>query len=296
MIEFVNAKINIGLNVTGKREDGYHNLETVFFPIGIESGTPHQPDPFDDVMEVSYDRGKVSGCRFQFVGRRIDCPPRKNLVVRAASLILKRYNESFNDMADYGMFVITLNKHLPDGAGLGGGSADAAFTLKMLNDATGKRFGNDELKAMASEIGADCAFFIENRPCFAEGIGNILTPIELDLHGLTLLLVKPDIYVSTAEAFSGIKPQKPDYDLRFLPFLPLEEWRDKVVNDFEQTVFKVHPELGEIKNRLYESGANNASMSGSGSAIYGIYKNKDEAERERERLKSTYQGLWLFGL
>ena len=121
MIEFVNAKINIGLNVTGERADGYHDLETVFFPVGIESGLPHQPEPFDDILEINYDKGPVSGCRFQFVGRRIDCPPQKNLVVKAASMFLRHYSDRFHDMPTYGMFEITLDKHLPDGAGLWGG-------------------------------------------------------------------------------------------------------------------------------------------------------------------------------
>ena len=149
---------------------------------------------------------------------------------------------------------------------------------------------------MALKIGADCPFFLENKPCFATGIGEILTPIELNLKDYTILIVKPDIYVSTAEAFAGITPRKPDFDLRFLPFLPIEEWKDKVVNDFETTVFAKHPELLEIKNHLYASGAIYASMSGSGSSIYGIYADSAVANAEREHLKSTYQGIWLFGM
>lgn len=296
MIKFVNAKINIGLNVVEKRPDGYHNLETVFYPVGLECGLPHQPDPFDDILEVAYDGGEVSGCRFQFVGRRIDCPPKKNLVVRAASEFLGKYNTRCDDLMRYGMFEITLDKHLPDGAGLGGGSADASFTLEMLNDVTGNKFTKEELGEMALKLGADCPFFLENRPCFAEGIGEKLKPIDLNLSGYTILIVKPDIHVSTADAFSGITPGKPDFDLRFLPYLPIDEWKNKVVNDFEKTVFARHPELKAIKENLYESGAVYASMSGSGSAIYGIFKETDAAKLERERLQSTYQGIWLFGL
>ena len=296
MIRFVNAKINIGLNVVAKREDGYNDLETVFYPVGLECGLPHQPEPFDDILEVTYDKGDVSGCRFQFVGRRIDCPPKKNLVVRAASRFLGRYNSLRNDLASYGMFEITLDKHLPDGAGLGGGSADAAFTLELLNDVTGKPFSKEELSEMAVALGADCPFFLENRPCFATGIGEQLTPIELNLKGYTILIVKPDIHVSTAEAFGGITPRKPEFDLRFLPYLPVEDWKGKVVNDFETTVFAKHPELGKIKEGLYTSGAVYASMSGSGSAIYGIYSDSEVAKEERARLESTYQGIWLFGM
>lgn len=296
MIKFVNAKINIGLNVVNKREDGYHDLETVFYPVGLECGLPHQPHPFDDIMEVTYNGGDMSGCRFQFLGRRIDCPPKKNLVVRAASEFLGKYNSRFDDLGKFGMFEITLDKHLPDGAGLGGGSADAAFTLEMLNEITGLKFSKDELKNMALKLGADCPFFLENTPCFATGVGEALTPIELNLKGYSILIVKPDIYVSTAEAFSGISPRKPDFDLRFLPYLPIEEWRGKIVNDFESTVFSRYPELSVIKHNLYESGAIYASMSGSGSSIYGIYADSETASVERERLQSTYQGVWLFGM
>lgn len=296
MIKFVNAKINIGLNVVGERPDGYHDLETVFFPVGIESGMPHQPEPFDDILEVTCDGGRVSGCRFQFVGRRLDCPPDKNLVVKAATLFLRRYNERYDNLGSYGMFEITLDKHLPDGAGMGGGSADATFTLMMLNEVTGNNFSEEDLSKMAMRIGADCPFFLRNSPCFATGIGNELTPVELNLKGYSLLIVKPDINVSTREAFSGIRCRKPDFDLRFLPYLPVEEWKGKVVNDFEETVFPIYPQLAELKQSIYNTGAVYASMTGSGSAIYGIYADHALALKERELLESTYQGIWLFGL
>ena len=146
------------------------------------------------------------------------------------------------------------------------------------------------------KLGADCPFFLENRPCFAEGIGEKLTPIELDLKGKTLLILKPDVYVSTAEAFAGIECRQPEFDLRFISYLPLEEWKSRVVNDFEKTVFARHPELAKIKEDIYSSGALYASMSGSGSSIYGIYEEKDAAIAERNRIESTYQGVWLFGL
>ena len=296
MYAFANAKINIGLRIVSKRSDGYHELETVFYPVGLECGLPHQPDPFDDVLEVTCDRGEVSGCRFQFVGNRIDCPPKKNLVVRAASQFVGKYNSLYNDLLQFGMFEITLDKHLPDGAGLGGGSADAAFTLQLLNEITGSHFTKEELMEIALKLGADCPFFLENRPCFAAGIGELLTPIELNLKGYTILIVKPSISVSTKDAFDGITPHRPDFDLRVLPYLPVEEWKDKVKNDFEATVFEKFPELAAIKNNLYESGAVYASMSGSGSAIYGIYKEAAVGMKERERLESTYPTVWLFGL
>lgn len=296
MIKFVNAKINIGLNIVGKREDGYHELETVFYPVGLECGLPHQPEPFDDVLEITYDGGEVNGCRFQFMGRRIDCPPKKNLVVKAATLFLGRYNSKRDNLKDFGMFEITLDKHLPDGAGLGGGSADASFTLQLLNEITGFHFSKEELAEMALRLGADCPFFLDNTPCFASGIGQNLSPIPLDMKGYHILIVKPDINISTAEAFASITPRKPDFDLRFLSYLPIEEWKLRVVNDFETTIFEKYPELRELKQHLYDGGAVYASMSGSGSAIYGIFNSAEIANKEREVLKSTYQGLWLFGM
>ena len=296
MIKFVNAKINIGLYVTSRRPDGYHNLETVFFPIGIESGMPHQPEPFDDILEITSERGKISGCRFQFMGRPIDCPPRKNLVVKAATSFLKHYNDAFDDLDSFGMFQITLDKHLPHGAGMGGGSADAAFVISTMNEFMGNRFPQERLHEMAIKLGADCPFFLINKPCFAEGIGEILTPLELNLSGYTILIVKPDITVSTAESFSGIMPEKAPFDLRYLPYLPIEEWKERISNDFEKTIFALHPELNQIKQTLYDSGAVYASMTGSGSAIYGIFADKSLAEKERDDLKSTYEGVWLFGL
>lgn len=296
MIEFVNAKINLGLNVVRRREDGYHELETIFLPVGLENGMPQQPEPFDDILEITFDRGSVSGCRFQFIGNKIDCDPRKNLVVKAASMIIKNYMEKVEDMSEFGMFEITLDKHIPDGAGLGGGSADAAFTLKMLNQIFGKKFNQEELKRMALKLGADCPFFIENRPCFAEGIGEKLTPIELDLSGKNLLIIKPDIHISTADAFAGIEPRRPDFDLRYISYLPISEWKGRVVNDFEKTVFEKHPELKQIKESLYDAGAVYASMSGSGSSVYGIFEDREVANSERNRVESTYQGVWLFGL
>lgn len=296
MVKFVNAKINIGLYVVGKRPDGYHDLETVFFPVGIESGMPHQPEPFDDVMEVNVDLGKVSGCRFQFMGHKIDCEPRKNLVVKAATLFLGKYNDLYGDLGDFGMFEITLDKHLPDGAGMGGGSADATFTLMMLNEITGNKFNDEQMEWMARKLGADCPFFLVNKAAYATGTGDILTPIELNLKGYSLLIVKPDIHVSTAEAFAGINPKKPDFDLQFLQYLPVNNWRDKIFNDFEVTLFPKYPLLAVIKQGFYDSGAVYASMTGSGSAIYALYDNNDLAIKERDRLKSTYRGVWLFGL
>lgn len=294
MIKFVNAKINLGLNIVGKREDGYHNLETVFFPVGIESGMPQQPEAFDDILEVTLVEGKPTGCKFQLMGRKIDCNPENNLVVKAATLFIRSYFDKFGVAEDMGMITVTLDKHLPDGAGLGGGSADASFTLLALNELLGDPFSAEELARLALRLGADCPFFIYNTPCFAEGIGEVLNPVEIDLKGKWLLIVKPSVYVSTKDAFSGIKPRRPEFDLRFLQYLPLEEWRGKVRNDFEDSIFPLHPELAEIKESLYESGAVYASMSGSGSSLYGIFGSEEKAKSCLELFRSTYDSVWLF--
>lgn len=296
MIKFVNAKINLGLNIIRKREDGYHDLETVFFPVGEESGMPQQLDPFDDILEVNIEKSKPSGCRFQFMGRKMDCPPEKNLVVKATTLFLRSYFDETGPDENIGLFNIILDKHLPDGAGLGGGSADASFTLLALNEILDYPFSKEKLAAMAGRLGADCPFFIYNTPCFAEGIGEILNPVEIDLKGRWLLLVKPPVYISTKEAFAGITPRKPDFDLRFLTYLPLEEWKDKVRNDFEESIFPAHKELEMLKEDIYRRGAVYASMSGSGSSFYGIFTEEESAREALNHFSSTYDGVWLFRL
>ena len=296
MIKFVNAKINIGLNVVARREDGYHDIETVFFPVGIESGMPQQPEPFDDILEVNMERNRPSGCRFQLMGRRLDCDPQKNLVVKATTMFLHAYFDKKGMDDTIGLFNVILDKHLPDGAGLGGGSADASFTLMSLNEMLDEPFSQRELAVMARKLGADCPFFLLNTPAFAEGIGEELSPVDIDLKGNWLLLVKPPVSVSTKEAFAGIMPRKPDFDLRFLHYLPLDQWKGKVVNDFEATIFPLHPELAEVKESFYLRGAVYASMSGSGSALYGIFSEEDKAREAYDAFRSTYEEVWLFKL
>ena len=296
MIKFVNAKINLGLNIVGKREDGYHNLETVFYPVGIESGMPQQPEPFDDILEVNLDRSKPTGCKFQIMGRRVDCAPENNLVVKATTLFVTSYFDKMGIDDTLGLFNITLDKHLPDGAGLGGGSADATFTLITLNEILEKPFTKSELAGMALKLGADCPFFLYNTPCFAGGIGEVLNPVEINLKGVWLLIVKPPVYVSTKEAFAGITPKTPEFDLRFLPYLPLEDWTGKVVNDFEASIFPQHPELADLKEEFYRLGALYASMTGSGSAMYGMWRDEEAAKAACDEFSSTYDGVWLFKL
>lgn len=273
MIWFVNAKINIGLRVTGKRPDGYHNLETLFYPVGIYAGSAENPERFGDILEITPEA--EPGFRFETRGRVVDCPVDKNLVYKAAKLY-------FDEMSSPGFGArIVLEKHLPDGAGLGGGSADAAFTLKGLS-ALDALADDATLARQALRLGADCPFFIYNRPMYAEGIGELLEPAPgVDLSGCWLTIVKPKLYISTREAFAGIHCRPSETDLRALAGMPLEDYRSVAVNDFEASVFPAHPELPAIKRRLYEAGAKYASMSGSGSSIYGIFTDRELAATAR---------------
>lgn len=248
MISFPNAKINLGLNVVGVRSDGYHNLETVFYPI-----------PLCDALEIV----PAKRLSLNILGLPVEGDWEKNLVVRAFRLL----------QADFGIpeVAIVLQKNIPMGAGLGGGSSDAAFMLKMLNEQFALHLTNEQLEQYASQLGADCAFFVQNKPVFAEGIGNEFSPISLSLNGLQIMLIKPDVHISTAEAYRGVKCVAPDVRLREALQRPMEAWKDCVRNDFEESVFLLHPELGEIKQWLYDSGAVYAAMSGSGSTIYGLF-------------------------
>lgn len=296
MVRIVNAKINIGLQIVRRRDDGYHELRTIFYPVGLYAGTPENPESFGDILEVTPRDGEGFG--LTLTGRPVDCPVEKNLVYRAARLYFER-------LATPGFGAeITMEKHLPDGAGCGGGSADAAMTLdalsqldRRLNDGKeGYRERDDKMLAeMALELGADCPFFIYNRPMYGEGVGEKLSPVDLSLEGCWLTLVKPNVSVSTRQAFAGVTPHEPDFDLRRLPGLPMEEWRGVVVNDFEKSVFAQFPEIGEIKERLYQLGARYASMTGSGSSVYGIFGDETDAAAARDVFASmaTIQGAYL---
>ena len=255
MLTFPNAKINLGLNITEKRPDGYHNLETVFYPIPVEDALEITP------LENATEKGE---CTLKLSGRNIEGNPEDNLVVRAYRMLGHDF--------DLPSVEINLLKHIPSGAGLGGGSSDAAFMLKMLNEEFQLGLSEERLENYASRLGADCAFFIRNRPTYAEGIGNQFSPIALSLKGYHLLLVKPDIFVSTREAFSRIAPRPTRISIKEIIDLPVEEWRGKLVNDFEESVFPQFPKIEEIKNTLYQLGATYASMSGSGASVFGLFK------------------------
>ena len=272
MIAFVNAKINLGLQIVRRREDGYHDLRTIFYPVGLYAGQPENPVAFCDILEIV---PVTSNSRFSFIttGRAVDCPVEKNLVWRAADLYFKRF--AHPDLS----VDIHLEKHLPDGAGMGGGSADAAFTLRLLRELDHAPLPDDETLARAAlELGADCPFFILNRPAYAEGVGECLSPIDINLAGKWIAVAKPDVFVSTREAFAGVSPAMPEFDLRSLPSIPMERWREILVNDFEKSIFPIHPNLEMIKEEFYRLNAIYASLTGSGSCIYAIFDDEDLAK------------------
>ena len=253
MITFPNAKINLGLNIVEKRPDGYHNLETIFYPI-----------PLQDALEITPWEGGERKYKLAQSGIQIAGDDENNLVVKAYKLLDSLYNLP--------PIEINLLTHIPSGAGLGGGSADAAFMLCMLNQHFQLNIPNEQLEVYAAQLGADCAFFVENKPTFAEGIGNIFSPIELSLKGYKLLLVKPDIFVSTRDAFAQIKPKRPSISLKEVAKMPIEAWKTYMVNDFEESVFPQFPAIADIKAKLYDMGAIYASMSGSGSSVFALFK------------------------
>lgn len=268
MIVFPCAKINLGLNIVSKREDGYHNLETVFYPI-----------PLYDALEIKYMDEKFpsdTACDLKVTGNAVDCDEQKNLVVKAYHILA----------ADYQLPRIHthLYKHIPSQAGLGGGSSDAAFMIRLLDERFRLNIGNPEMERYAARLGADCAFFIEAEPAYAEGIGDVLMPADGpdgNLQGYYLCVVKPDVAVSTKEAYSAITPKKPAKNCRDIVRQPIDTWKEELVNDFEEPIFKMHPELATIKQKLYDQGAVYASMSGSGSALYGIFKEEPKGIEEQ---------------
>ncbi|MBS6237593.1 MAG: 4-(cytidine 5'-diphospho)-2-C-methyl-D-erythritol kinase [Bacteroides sp.] len=256
MITFPNAKINLGLNIVEKRPDGYHNLETVFYPV-----------PLEDALEVNVLNEGSEKFRLHQAGLEIEGEVENNLVVKAYKLLDEKFNLPPVD--------IHLFKHIPSGAGLGGGSSDAAYMLKLLNEKFSLELTDETLEEYAAKLGADCAFFIRNTPTYAEGIGNVFSPISLSLKEYQIVLVKPDIFVSTREAFAKIKPHRQDIPLKEVLKHPIEEWKELMVNDFEESVFPQFPAIKAIKEKLYKQGAVYAAMTGSGSSVFGLFKPED---------------------
>lgn len=263
MVVFPNAKINIGLFVTEKRGDGFHNLETVFYPIGLS-----------DILEITQTDGNAGEYSFHNSGIDVACDAGDNLIVKAWRLLA----------ADFQLPAVRIHLHkvIPFGAGLGGGSADAAFMLKAVNEYFGLKLPEASLIDYAARLGSDCAFFIRNRPAFASGKGEVLQELDLSLTDYQLVLVKPAFGVSTPEAYAGIVPKPAGFDLRTLGHMPVHEWKQQVNNDFEKNIFLKYPRLAELKQYLYDRGAVYASMTGSGSAVYGVFERGSEVELEFE--------------
>ncbi|MBO4907324.1 MAG: 4-(cytidine 5'-diphospho)-2-C-methyl-D-erythritol kinase [Bacteroidaceae bacterium] len=248
MILYPNAKVNLGLNIVGSRPDGYHDIETIFYPI-----------PLQDALEVQVSAQPS----FRLAGTPLDCAAGDNLVIKVQRMMQDKYQLPPLD--------IYLYKHIPSGAGLGGGSSDAAFMMRLLNEKFQLGLTDEEMESRLSALGADCAFFVKNKPVFATGIGNVFTPLELSLSGWTLVLVKPNSSVSTKEAYAGVKIAHPEVPLTELVKEPVQNWQGRLCNAFEPTVFAAHPEIAAIKDKLLDLGAAYASMSGSGSAVFGLF-------------------------
>lgn len=272
-ISFPIAKINLGLNVAEKRPDGYHNLQTVFYPVPLKDALEVQV--MDSAFPSDYD------CDLKVTNATIDGDEQRNLVVRAYQLLKK-------DFPTLPRIHTHLWKGIPTQAGMGGGSSDCAYMLVLLNQQFHLGLTEKQLIGYAAQLGADCAFFILSRPCYAEGIGEKLQPIDLSLNGYYLAVVRPDIPVPTKEAFSRIHPHYPAQNCRETVMQPVETWRDTLVNDFEESVFTLHPEIGDIKQQLYNMGATYAAMTGSGSALFGLFKECPDT------LSQTFPNMFTF--
>lgn len=273
MITFPCAKINLGLNIVSKRPDGYHNLETVFYPI-----------PLTDALEIKYMDEKFpseSPCDLKITGNDIDCNEEDNLVIKAYQLLA----------ADFQLPRVHahLVKRIPTQAGLGGGSSDAAYMIRLLDERFRLNIGIPEMERYAAKLGADCAFFITADPSYAEGIGDVLMPVDVPgagLGGYYLAVVKPSVAVSTRDAYAAIVPKTPAKSCRDIVRQPIETWKDELVNDFEAPIFAMHPELAAIKQSLYDAGAVYAAMSGSGSALFGIFREQPTG------LEKEFEGMF----
>lgn len=278
MIVFPNAKINLGLNILSKRDDGYHNIETIMLPIG-----------WCDALEIV--ESEDSDTDLTVSGNKIDCDPEKNLVMKAYRIMQAEFNLP--------PVHIYLYKNIPDGAGLGGGSSDAAFTLKLLNSYFKLNLPDEKLADYAAQLGADCPFFIFNRPMLATGIGTELHDIDLSaIQNKSVVVAKaPNTFVSTAEAYGKVRPHDSGFDLAsFVNSHDVNMWMHNVKNDFEEGVFSLQPKIAELKERMLELGAEYAAMSGSGSAVFGIFDNDNMADHLDEHFQACqyFAGQFMF--
>ena len=272
MVVFPNAKINIGLNITGKRSDGYHDIESVFFPIKLR-----------DVLEIIISSNPSQDISFNQTGLLINGDLASNLCVEAYHLVKKDYPsiQSIN---------LHLHKAIPMGAGLGGGSSDGAFMLKLLNDVFELEIGEDKLIRYALQLGSDCPFFIKNTPCFGSGRGEILNSIDLNLDNYQILVINPGIHVNTGWAFSKLTVQNNHQDLINKINQPIPNWKETITNDFEAPVFEKYPVIKNIKDSMYNHGALYASMSGSGSSVYGIFHKNEKPTIEIDK---SHFSIWI---
>ncbi len=254
MLVFPNCKVNLGLNILCKRNDGFHDLESFFYPVYLK-----------DALEIISSKNVNGQIRFSTSGLVINGNENDNLCIKAYELLKIRFPQISSVQ-------IHLHKTIPMGAGLGGGSADAAFTLKTLNQLFGLHLSTEQLFELALQLGSDCPFFLKNKPCFATSRGEVLEEIELNLSAYKMIIIYPGIHINTGWAFSQIHPAIPEKSIREIIQQPLETWKTTLTNDFEQPVFHRHPELKRIKEKLYSLGAIYASMSGSGSTLFGIFK------------------------
>jgi len=262
MITYPIAKINLGLNVIEKRADGYHNLETVFYPVPICDAL--------EVMPMSEGFPSDVDCDLKVTNIPIAGDEQRNLVVRAYQLLKQ-------DFPTLPRLHVHLWKGIPTQAGMGGGSSDCAYMIRILNDMFSLGLSKEQMARYATRLGADCPFFIYSTPCYAEGIGEKLVPIAVNLKGWYIAVVRPDIPVSTKEAFSLIRPHRPAHNSREVMTQPVETWRELLTNDFEESVFALHPEIGQVKEKLYKMGATYAAMTGSGSALFGLFKESPDS-------------------
>lgn len=251
------CKINLGLNITERRPDGYHNLQTIFYPVPLYDELTIREGEDEDVLTLG--------------GNPLEGDVQDNLVLRAVRL-LRQEGFAVPPLS------IDLLKVIPSGAGLGGGSSDAACTVKSLSEIYGLSLSEERMEMLVARLGADCPFFVNPRPLYAEGIGDVFTPISLSLSGWYLMLVKPEVYVSTREAYAGVHPHQPACSLLETAKLPVGQWQGRMENDFEESIFSNHPLLSDIKQALYRQGAAYASMSGSGSTIYGLFRSRPTCE------------------
>jgi 4-diphosphocytidyl-2-C-methyl-D-erythritol kinase len=261
VIVFPNCKINLGLNVVSRRGDGYHDIETILYPVN-----------WCDALEAVAAKDRANGARLEISGMATDISSEDNLVLRAWRLL-----ENDHSLPAANLF---LHKAIPTGAGLGGGSSDAAFTIRLISDLFDLRIPEERLHGYAAKLGSDCPFFVTNVPVIARGKGDDMQPIKVDLSAYYILIVHPRIHSSTAEAYSNIVPGKPAEPIEEIIAAPVSTWRNRLINQFEATMVHRYPEIRVLKEKFYSAGATYASMSGSGSAVYGIF-----SERPRTSLQ-----------